>query len=77
LTSRTQTIEWDGKALSGWVILDGMPTKIAADRETIHAYALGFSDALAREIDRNRDEIFRKLLPFFQQQGRDFPARFD
>jgi hypothetical protein len=33
----TQTIEWNGKALSGWVIVNGAPTKVSADRETIHA----------------------------------------
>jgi len=67
--SRTQTIEWDGKALSGWVDLCGTPTKVSADRETIHTHAPGFSDALNREIDRHRDEIFEKLLPFFKQKS--------
>lgn len=66
--SRTQTFEWDGKALSGWVNLDGTPTKVSADRQTIHTHAPGFSDALDWEIDRHRDEIFEKLLPFFKQQ---------
>jgi hypothetical protein len=75
LISRTRTIEWDGKALSGWVNLDGTPTNVSADRETIHAHAPGFSDALTREIDRHRDEIFEKLLPFFKQQKPDYPAR--
>ena len=70
--NRTQTIEWDGNALSGWVNLDGTPTKVSADRETIHAYAPGFSDAHIWEIDRHRDEIFEKLLPLFKQQKRDF-----
>ena len=69
---RTQTIEWDGNALSGWVNLDGTPTKVSADRETIHAYAPGFSDPHIWEIDRHRDEIFEKLLPLFKQQKRDF-----
>ena len=68
---RTQTIEWDGNALSGWVNLDGTPTKVSADRETIHAYAPGFSGAHIWEIDRHRDEIFEKLLPLFKQQKRD------
>lgn len=71
LVNRTQIIEWDGTALSGWINLDGTPTKVSADRETIHAHAPGFSDALGREIDRHRDEIFEKLLPFFKQQKRN------
>lgn len=69
--SISHAIEWDGKTLSGWVDLDGTPTKISADRETIHTYAPGFSDALSREIDRHRDEIFEKLLPFLKQQKQD------
>lgn len=52
--------------------LDGTPTKVSADRETIHTHAPGFSDALNREVDRHRNEIFEKLLPFFKQQKRDF-----
>lgn len=67
--SRTQTIEWDGKVLSGWVDLDGTPTKVSAGRETIHNHAPGFSDALNWEIDRHRDEIFEKLLPFFKRKS--------
>ena len=39
----TQTIEWNGKALSGWVIVNGAPTKVSVDRETIHAHAPGFN----------------------------------
>ncbi len=66
---RTQTIEWDGKELSGWVIINGAPTKVTADRETIHTHAAGFNDALTREIDRHRSEIFEKLLPYFQRQA--------
>ena len=66
---RTRTIEWDGKTLSGWVVIEGTPTKVTADRGTIHAHAPGFSDAITREIDQHRGEIFEKLLPFFRRQG--------
>ncbi|MBR1145119.1 hypothetical protein [Bradyrhizobium sp. AUGA SZCCT0431] len=66
---RTKTVEWDGETLSGWVIVKGAPKKVIADRDTIHAHAAGFSDALTWEIDRHRTEIFEKLLPFFQRQG--------
>jgi len=65
----TQRVEWDGKALIGWVVINGTPKKVSADRETIHAQAPGFSDALTREIDRHRAEIFEKLLPYFQRLG--------
>ena len=68
-TDRTQTVEWDGKTLSGWVVINGAPRKVSADRDTIHAHAPGFNDALTREIDRHRNEIFEKLLPFFKKQG--------
>jgi hypothetical protein len=65
---RTKTIEWDGKALTGWVIIKGVPTKVLADRDTIHRHAAGFNDALTWEIDRFRDEIFEKLVPFFADE---------
>jgi hypothetical protein len=66
---RTQTVEWDGKILSGWAVVNGTSKEVSADRDTIHAHAAGFNDALTREIDRHRAEIFEKLLPFFQRQG--------
>jgi hypothetical protein len=66
---RKQTVDWDGKTLTGWVAINGSPKKVSADRETIHAHAPGFNDALTREIDRHRVEIFEKLLPYFQRQG--------
>jgi hypothetical protein len=66
---RKQTVEWNGKALTGWVAINGAPKKVSADRETIHAHAPGFNDALTREIDRHRVEIFEKLHPYFQRQG--------
>lgn len=65
---RTRTVEWDGNTLTGWIMVEGSPTKVAADREAIHKHAPGFSDALTWEIDRFREEIFDKLLPFFRVQ---------
>ena len=64
---RKNTIEWDGNELSGWITINGVPTKVSADRDAIHAHAPGFNDALTREIDRHRVEIFEKLVPFFQR----------
>ena len=49
--------------------LDGTPTKVSADRKTIHNHAPSFSDALNREIGRHRDETFEKLRPFFKRQS--------
>ena len=66
---RTQTVEWDGKVLKGWVIVDGTPKQVSADRQTIHTHVPGFNDALTWEIGRHREEIFGKLLPFFRRQG--------
>jgi hypothetical protein len=66
LIDRVNAIEWDGKKLSGWMMIGGVPTKVSADRAAIHAHAPGFNDALTWEIDRHRVEIFEKLAPFFR-----------
>jgi hypothetical protein len=66
---RTNSIEWDGNELSGWIVINGTPTKVSADRDRIHAHAPGFNDALTWEIDRHRAEIFEKLAPFFQRRA--------
>jgi hypothetical protein len=63
------TIEWDGNELSGWIMINGVATKVSADRDTIHAHARGFNDALTWEINRHRIEIFEKLAPFFQSRA--------
>ena len=65
---RTQTIEWDGNVLSGWITIDGKLIKVSADRDTIHQHAAGWNDALTWEIDRHRELIFDKLMPFFRAQ---------
>ena len=66
---RNNAIEWDGNELSGWVMINGAPTKVSADRDTIHAHAPGFNDALTWEINRHRVEIFEKLVPFFRSRA--------
>ncbi|EHR01358.1 hypothetical protein [Bradyrhizobium sp. WSM471] len=63
---RSQTIEWNGEVLTGWIIVDGLSRKVAADRKTIHNHAPGFSDALSWEIDRFYGEIFEKMMPYFR-----------
>jgi hypothetical protein len=62
---RGRAIEWSGKVLSGWIMIDGVPTKVTADREAIHARAPSFNDALAWEFDKHSPETFEKLVPFF------------
>ena len=64
---RINTIEWNGTELSGWIMINGAPTKVSADRDIIHTHARGFDDALTWEINRHRVEIFEKLVPFFQR----------
>jgi hypothetical protein len=66
---RAKAIEWDGTILTGWITVDGNPVKVSADRETIHQHASGWNDALTREIERHREEIFDKLVPFFRSQN--------
>jgi len=67
---RFKTIEWDGNALTGWVTIDGEPVRVSADRETIHRHAPGWNDALTWEIQRFREEIFDKLMPYFVAKRR-------
>lgn len=59
------TAEWDGKVLTGWIIINGVPTRVTADRDAIHRYARGFSDALTWEIKAHAAEILEKMKPFF------------
>jgi hypothetical protein len=60
------TVEWDGNALVGWIMIDGVPTKVTADRDTIHRHAPGFNDALTWEIRSHAAEILEKMKPFFR-----------
>jgi hypothetical protein len=62
---RAKTIEWDGNVLSGWITINGKLLKVSADRDTIHQHAAGWNDALTWEIDRHREAIFDRLMPFF------------
>ncbi|MCS3765341.1 hypothetical protein [Bradyrhizobium centrosematis] len=62
---RPRSVDWDGKALSGWIVIDGEAFRVSADRDTIHKHAAGWDDALTWEINRFRNEIFDKLKPHF------------
>jgi hypothetical protein len=64
---RHASVEWDGNVLSGWLTIDGVPTKVTADRDAIHQNAAGFNDALTWEIARHRLEIFSRLEPYFRE----------
>jgi hypothetical protein len=59
-------VEWDGNTLIGWITINGVPTRVAADRDTIHRHARGFDDALDREIKAHAIEIFEKMKTFFR-----------
>jgi hypothetical protein len=59
-------VDWDGDALSGWITINGEPTRVTADRDTIHRHAPGFNDALDREIKGHAIEIFEKMEAFFR-----------
>ena len=63
--SQPQPVEWDGKQLTGWLVINGQTMKVSADLDTIHRNAPGFSDALTREVERHAVEIFEKLRPYF------------
>ncbi len=62
--NNANAVEWDGQTLTGLVTVDGTLTRVKADRETIHRYAAGFNDAVTWEIERHRELIFEKLIPF-------------
>jgi hypothetical protein len=47
---RHASVEWDGNVLSGWLTIDGVPTKVTADRDAIHQNAAG-SDELAAGLN--------------------------
>jgi hypothetical protein len=57
--------KWDGAALTGWITINGVPTRVTADRDTIHRHAPGFDDALTWEIKAHATEILEKMKPFF------------
>jgi hypothetical protein len=63
LLERDRLVEWDGEALTGWITINGVPTKVRASREMIHRDAGVYSDAVSWEIERHRVEIFQRLVP--------------
>lgn len=67
----SRIVEWCGGILTGWVTVDGTTKKVSANRDIIHQYAAGFSDAVNWEIERHKIEIFEKLIPFFSTAFRN------
>jgi hypothetical protein len=55
-------IRWDGNNLSIWATNCGARILCIIPRATIHEVPL-FSDAITREIERDRAEIFNRLRP--------------
>jgi hypothetical protein len=66
--SQSSVVEWDGTTLSGWIIVAGAPTKVAADLNAIQLHAPGFNDVLTREVKVHAVEIFERMRPFFLRQ---------
>ena len=54
---------WDGKNLTVWAVTNRGRIRCEILRETIHEIPT-FSDAITREIDRDRREIVDRLRPF-------------
>ena len=69
-----KNVHWDGRFLTGSIVVDGKLVNVSADREVIHQHAAGWNDALMREIGRNRGEIFEKLTAYFAAQCRSDDA---
>lgn len=60
-------VEWTGTELVGCLKKEGQLVQFSADREAIHQHAAGFSDVLTWEIERFKNEIFEKLIPYFER----------
>lgn len=55
-------IGWDGELLSVWAIRADLRVLCEIPRDTIHAIRY-YSDALSREIARDRTDIISRLRP--------------
>jgi hypothetical protein len=55
-------IEWDGQFLSRWAIVEGKRTQVRVPREMIYGLPM-YSDAIEREIQRDKEDIFERLKP--------------
>lgn len=55
-------ITWDGNAILRWAIVNGERIQIRIPREVVHTLPM-HNDALEREIDRDKEEIFERLKP--------------
>jgi hypothetical protein len=55
-------IEWDGQFLSRWAIVEGKRTQVRVPRKMIYGLPM-YSDAIEREIQRDKEDIFERLKP--------------
>jgi hypothetical protein len=55
-------IEWDGQSISRWAIIDGKRIQVRLPRDLIHSITI-YNDAIDREIERDKEDIFEKLKP--------------
>jgi hypothetical protein len=56
-------IHWDGERLSVWAVTPKHRILCEIPRDTIHHIRL-YSDAITREIARDREEIIDRLRPY-------------
>jgi len=57
---------WNGNSIVGRLMLNGVETEVAADRETVHRHAPGYSDAITWELERFAEDILDRLKPYFE-----------
>lgn len=62
-----QEASWDGQILSVWINAGKHRILCNIPRETIHVIPL-FSDAISREIRRDRHEILTRLRPAIEKK---------
>jgi hypothetical protein len=56
---------WNGREIQGKLLIGGVETHVAADRDMIHSFAPGYSDALTWEIERFAEDILDRMKPYF------------
>ena len=55
-------IDWDGTSLSVWAVTQSGRLLCKVPRDTIHMLSI-YNDAIDREINRDRHDIFERLRP--------------
>jgi hypothetical protein len=63
-----EDIHWDGQKLSVWIVALGNRICCDIPRDTIHRIRL-YSDAITREIERDKNDIVDRLLDFISAKA--------